>query len=389
MHFTKSAAALVAAGVLGIGTATSAMSEEIQMYGVIDYGINYQYVDPDTHNADSKSTFSMDSGMNSGSRIGIKGSEDLGNNTKIGFVLENGFTGDDGKMDNDDRLFGREAQIYVTNPTYGTVSFGRVGQLASANGTFGLLNEVSPFNDGWGDTIGVRNVTANGWGRMDNTITYVSPDLAGAKVHFQYSFKNDDNENGVEGRSSADRYYGAGVTYDAANWHVVGIVDSTNYSSLASAQNPGNDQVTMSLGGNYDLGYMKLHAFGQYFMNAKYVGNTAIQSNDEIKYGYSFAGSNYGGADGFGISLGTNVPLYGGNAKMSIGYMNAEADEDDDKEVSRLNIAVGYDYNLSKRTTVYTAMAYNWDSVSKEYRGVGKDTDPMSYEVLAGVVHRF
>ena len=39
----------------------------------------------------------MASGQNSGSRWGLKGTEDLGF-AKVGFVLENGFTSDDGKL---------------------------------------------------------------------------------------------------------------------------------------------------------------------------------------------------------------------------------------------------------------------------------------------------
>lgn len=106
----------------------------------------------------------------------MKGTEDLGNGLKVGFVLENGFTADDGKMDNSDRLFGRESNLFVTG-AFGTLSFGRVGQLASSNGSYGLLGRVSPFSSGWGDSIGTKFVTANGWTRFDNTVTYVTPAL--------------------------------------------------------------------------------------------------------------------------------------------------------------------------------------------------------------------
>ena len=74
---------------------------------------------------------------------------------------------------------------------------------------------------------------------------------------------------------------------------------------------------------------------------------------------------------------------------MTIGYMHAQANKDSDMEINRLNVAVGYDYNLSKRTMVYTAASYNWDNVSGEYRNTNNDVDPMSYELLAGIVHKF
>ena len=87
--------------------------------------------------------------MTAGSRFGLKGTEDLGNGLKIGFVLENGFSSDTGSFTQDNRLFGREAQLNLSG-AFGTVAFGRMGSLASGNGTFGLLGSMSPFGTSWG-----------------------------------------------------------------------------------------------------------------------------------------------------------------------------------------------------------------------------------------------
>ena len=164
---------LAALAVLG-AFAGSAMAADVTLYGLVDYGFSYEHVDGDTADKDAQDTFQMKSGQNSGSRFGLKGTEDLGNGLKVGFVLENGFTADDGKMDNSDRLFGRESNLFVTG-AFGTLSFGRVGQLASSNGSYGLLGRVSPFSSGWGDSIGTKFVTANGWTRFDNTVTALAP----------------------------------------------------------------------------------------------------------------------------------------------------------------------------------------------------------------------
>ncbi len=75
----------------------------------------------------------MKSGGQSGSRFGLKGSEDLGNGMKVGFVLENGFEADAGTMAQGNRLFGRESQVNLSG-SFGEISFGRVGQLTSGNG---------------------------------------------------------------------------------------------------------------------------------------------------------------------------------------------------------------------------------------------------------------
>ncbi len=68
----------------------------------------------------------MASGQNASTRIMIAGSEDLGNNTKVSFRLENGFNSDTGEFGDADRLFNREASLSL-HTQYGTVSFGRMG----------------------------------------------------------------------------------------------------------------------------------------------------------------------------------------------------------------------------------------------------------------------
>lgn len=200
---------LAAIAVLGTFAGAS-MAADVQLYGLVDYGFAYQHTDADVAGQDAQDSFKMNSGMNSGSRFGLKGSEDLGNGLTAGFVLENGFSADSGELSTGGKLFDRESQLYVKGG-FGTLSFGRVGQLASANGSFGLLGNVSPFSGGWNDSVGDKFVFAQGFGRTDNTVTYVTPDFAGFKVHAQYSFETSSSQ-GNEGTSDANRYYALGAT---------------------------------------------------------------------------------------------------------------------------------------------------------------------------------
>ena len=390
---------LAALAVLG-AFAGSAAAADVTLYGVVDYGFNYQHVDADTA-ADAQDSFRMMSGQNSGSRFGLKGTEDLGNGLTVGFVLENGFTADDGALGNGGRLFGRESQAYLQG-SFGTISFGRVGQLTSANGTFGLFGNTSPFSSGWQDSVGQKFVTGSTWDRFDNTITYKTPTFAGFIVYAQYSFDTNtkgtgtadkDGAHGVEGKASVNRYYAIGATYQANNLYLVGVVDSMNYGSYYYDTDKLDDALNVTLGGNYDFGIMKVYAMAQYFQNSAAVGQTAAskQASTITSGGYSFAGVE--GADGYGIALGLGVPCFGGTAKASIGYMDAEANAAAEKltekgEVSRWNISVGYDYSLSKRTSVYTAAAYTRDSV-KNLSATDLDRDPSTVEVMAGLIHKF
>lgn len=105
--FKKSLIAVAALSAL----AGSAMAADVQIYGRIDTGFRYQNVDYDVAGVSDASSFEMVSGNYSGSRVGIKGSEDLGNGLTVGFVLENGFDSDDGSFDSNEEIFGREAML--------------------------------------------------------------------------------------------------------------------------------------------------------------------------------------------------------------------------------------------------------------------------------------
>lgn len=380
---------LAAAAVLG-AFAGSAFAADVTLYGVIDYGFNYQHVDTDAAGTDASDSFRMMSGQNSGSRFGLKAQEDLGNGLQVGFVLENGFDADDGSFDGngDDKIFGREAQLNLSG-AFGTVSFGRVGQLASANGSFGILGGASPFSGGWQDSVGQKFVFANGFARFDNTVTYVTPEFAGLKVYAQYSFQNSSKEAGTEGKSSVDRYYGVGATYTNNNLYLVGIVDSMNWGTqLGDTGRSLDDQLAVTLGGAYDFGVAKLYASGQYFDNAKAVGQKRATETGSIADGYSFA--TLEGAEGWGLNVGVGVPVFGGTAKAQVAYMDAESTRDSDMNVSRWSLAAGYDYNLSKRTMVYTAAAYTRDDVSEQYQATTHTgSNPSTVEVMAGIVHKF
>lgn len=362
---------LAALAVLG-AFAGSAMAADVTLYGLVDYGFSYEHADGDISGVDAQDTFQMKTGQNSGSRFGLKGTEDLGNGLKVGFVLENGFTADDGKMDNSDRLFGRESNLFITG-AFGTLSFGRVGQLASANGTFGLLGVTSPFSSGWGDSIGPKFVTANGWA--------------------QYSFGTDSAKTDathIEGQSSVDRYYGLGAKYVNNSLTLVGVVDSINYQSYASgAVTNMDDSLTVTLGGNYDFGVVKPYLLGQYFKNAKAFGQKNVNDKSAFDKGYTFSGAGVNGAKGWGLAAGVDVPAFGGTAKALLAYGDAEGEDNSDMEVSRWVFSVGYAYNLSKRTSVYTAASYMRDDVNKELAGTTSDINPSSVEVAAGLIHKF
>lgn len=409
--FKKSLAALAVLGAF----AGSAMAADVELYGVIDTGLQYQDLSYDVGDlsksgisVDDESSFKMSSGVNSGSRFGLKGGEDLGNGLKVGFVLENGFTSDDGALNNGGRLFGREAQLNVSG-AYGTLAFGRMGNLVSGNGSFGIAGNLSPFGTSWGDYSAAVNNVMTTFDRFDNTVTYKSPEFAGVTVYAQYSFGTDakNNYEGVEGKSSIDRYAAIGATYANGPLSLVAIVDQVNYSQKAwsepvlpdeNSKKDVDDAYSFTLGGSYDFSVAKVYAAGQYFKD------TDVASVDRVKnewFDMNSDGSRFQ-MSGFGLALGADVPLMGGTFKVGTAYLDGTIDMVNkwdlkdvqtfgEMDLTRWNTSVGYQYNLSKRTSVYGVASYSYNNVEgdRSFQDMDLDVDMKVVEAAVGLVHRF
>ena len=380
---------LAAVAVLG-AFAGSAVAADVTLYGLVDYGVRYQNLDADKAGVDRTNKVDMKSGANSVSRFGLKGTEDLGNGVKVGFVLENGFAADTGALgDKNNRLFDREAQLFVDG-SFGRVSFGRVGQLASANGSYGLLGVTGPFSTGYGDaTSGLKFVGANGFTRFDNTITYMTPSFGGLTVYAQYS--SSVSSTGTENESDTDRAYGIGAKFVGAGLTLVGVVDSTNYQSFGAdaVSKDMDDALTVTLGGNYDFQVAKVYFGGQYFDNAKTVATTNVivdTNNNKAKIGSGYTLGSLG-AEGWGLGLGVGVPVMGGTASAYAGYLDADSVDDSDASLKRFTGAVGYSYTFSKRTSMYSTLSYTKD----EYKanGTADKVKPTSVEAIVGLIHKF
>ena len=160
---------LAAVAVLG-AFAGSALAADFQLYGIVDLGLNYTHVDMDQ------------AGMQSGSRWGIKGTEDLGNGLTVSFILENGFDADDGSEDKTEVMFNRESSLFQQGG-FGKVAFGRMASFNQGQSSWNLIGRLSPFGTSFGNyTAQAGNVFAAG-PVADNTIAYQTPDFAGFKVY--------------------------------------------------------------------------------------------------------------------------------------------------------------------------------------------------------------
>lgn len=392
---------LATAALLG-AFAGSAVAADVMLYGVVDYGLQYTHVDSDKANTDAVDNFQLSSGNQSGARFGLKGSEDLGNGVKAGFHLENGFSADTGSLAQNSRLFGREARLFV-NGAFGEVAFGRMGTLGSANGTYGILGNLSPFGASWVGAVEYSTYYVGGI-RADNTVTYKTPTFAGVTVYAQYSFetntKQEENLKATEGKASANRYYALGATYKAAGFDLAAVVDSYNWSSTFTKKDADlDDGLSVTLGGSYDFEVAKIFLSGQYFDNM--IGNDKSQpGSDPVDAGksdsfYSFSSyfDNQNPIEGYALQAGVSAPVAGGTAMFAVGYTDAEEANSEANqakiEFKRIGTSVGYTYSLSKRTNLYGVAAYYRDSLKNEKNVAGADRDPSTVTVYAGIRHTF
>ena len=217
--------------------------------------------------------------------------------------------------------------------------------------------------------------------------------------------------NDHENESSSDRFYSLGVTYNNGPFAGYFAVDSINYKTAKF--NPGewpnngddvDDSLTVTFGGSYDFEVVKIYLGAQYFDEVRLasIGGVLNQAGDGETMGDLITPINeIAKIKGYGISLTGDAPLGGGRAMFGVGYLEAEAADSMDRELSdnqigrrdfdikRYVVSVGYSYPFSKRTDVYGVASYMQDQTDT-YTDDGTDEwDPSAYTVYVGLRHRF
>lgn len=386
----------IAIAVAAAMTAATASAMDFTLYGIVDTGLGYTHVN--TLDEPTENRFEEINGYNSGSRFGFKGTEDLGNGYSVSFVLENGFSSDSGALGQGGRMFGREAQLKFHTP-YGTLSFGRAGTLISGAGTldiWGVNADVLP--GGWDGIFNIGNYQGNGM-RLDNMVTYQTPTAAGFTGYLQYSFANDTTDGDDDSKPnerSSNRYFAGGLTYNNGPLGVVVIYDTLMFRHYSDSQvgdvggndaNVGDSRV-LSVGGHYDFGSFKLTAFGQYVKGAR------SGFGDGLGYSVPFWSDDsqfrtfYYDADGYNLHIGAQIPMDSwGRLYLGAYYGYLEANDDyRNSEAKNINLLVGHEYDFSKRTTLYSGVAYKQ---LKNENDDGKLGDMKATQVIVGLRHIF
>ena len=316
---------IVSALLAGASQLASAQSS-VTIYGMIDMAVVRE------SGGTAGPMTRVTSGTTGGSRLGFKGTEDLGKGLKALFLLENGFQGDTGTAGQGGLLFGR--QVYVgLQGGFGTVLVGR-------QYTPHYLVQVfaDPFGSGWvGDTKNLLGTTGNSFSRMDNTVKYQSPVVGGFSAELVAA------PGEVSGDSASGRQLGGSLAWANGPLQVrAGYHNRNNNTATVTGTENAKNWVLAAV---YDFGRFRLH--GLYDWNRGL--NSSVLRNTANPYGRPAIAS----TDSRDAMLGVSVP-FGVHALLA-SYIYKDDRTGFNQDASQ--IAIGYRYTLSKRTDFNIAYA--------------------------------
>jgi len=307
------------------------------------------------------------SGYNS-SRIGFRGTEDLGGGLAASFWLEAPISNDDGQQGI--ATFARRSTVSLSGG-FGEVRLGRDYTPTFWNdtvfdpfGTNGVgTNLISTANTAFGNfltpaasTAPFTNVANSNYVRSSNSIGYfLPPNLGGFYGQLQYAFSEKTKYDpgtatpNVANNSRAGRYIGGRFGYangplDVAVAYGSSTIGDQFYVGTTTKVN------TLNLGASYDFGPVKL--FGE-------VSRAKNKMDFEVE---PFAGGRPD-VDLTGYLLGVTVPVGAGLIRASYSRVKTDFNAPEvlfapsvaDPKASKL--ALGYVHNLSKRTALYATIA--------------------------------
>lgn len=349
----------------------------VSLYGIVDVNGQWNKQYSSTSNQ-QESLFSVDSGYQSGSRFGLRGTESLGNGLAAIFTLEGGFDASTGESTQDGLLFGRQAWVGLQGG-WGTLVAGRIPTPSSGTGAYDMWAAVDPFAAGFGiNQTGSTFVAANAL-RQDNAVLYVTPALGGFKAAAGYSFNRGGAETAPQGANSnavnLAASFASGALYAVVTYDVLGYPGANSASSNAGKP----DQKLLQVGGTFDLKIVKLHAAwaNQADISAVRAGVSIAPPTGVTAY------------DNQAWMAGISAPLAGGSLLASYQYANGgsvnyatsggTANFDPDYSVW----GVAFTYPFSNRTNVY--LGYGQVSA----KGALSSTQVDRQQSALGLRHRF
>jgi predicted porin len=311
---------LLALAVLGAFAGVASAQSSVTLYGTLD--LSGKYVKND--GSAKRYSLSQD-GINS-SQLGIKATEDLGGGLKAGFVLLSGINADTGSANT--QFWNRRATVSLMG-NFGEVRLGR-----DYTPTFWNDTIFDAFGtNGLGDSSHVLQMSTASFVRANNSVGYFLPSGIGG-VYGQVMAAASEGASGPTANGTPNvganqgRYVGGRVGFAAGPFDVAVAYATQRMDAIASQPS----QKTFNIGGSYDLSVVKLMG---YFDQDK-LSYTGVDKK-ENRY-----------------SLSAVVPF--GQSEIHAGYSASKLDFNG--ATSKIDqFALGYVYNLSKRTALYSTVS--------------------------------
>ncbi|WP_179404934.1 porin [Burkholderia guangdongensis] len=386
----KSLLALIALGAFA-GAAQAQSS--VTLYGIVDEGLLFN------NNANGGRQYQLASGNLSGSRFGMRGTEDLGGGLKAIFTLENGFNASTGALGQGGDFFGRQAFVGLSSATAGTVTLGR--QYDSVSEYVGQFEVGDQWGSGYsahpGDLDNINNSN-----RINNAVKYTSPIYSGLQVGALYSL------GGIAGHPGRNQIWTVGAGYTNGplalgvgylnardpNYSFFGNTPTASatglnmkspvYSGYASA----NTQQVAAAGGAYTIGAATIGATYSYTRFDK-VGTVAGTGLNPLNLQGSASFNNI--EANFKFQL-TPALLAG------VAYDYTRGSKVNGQSAAQYHqVALGVDYFLSKRTDLYAVGIYQhalgYDSTGEKavaaIAALTPSNSPNQLAATVGIRHKF
>ncbi|MET0319091.1 MAG: porin, partial [Duganella sp.] len=214
----------LAAMIIGGFAAQAQAQSNVTIYGLVDIGLVSE------RGGAAGNVTKVTSGIGGQSRLGFRGTEDLGNGLSAIFQLEAGLKADDGTLDNTpaagapSALFNRTAMVGLKSKDAGTLTIGRQHTML-----YNALSQVAdPFGAGYAGSIKNLFPTSGNLTRISNSLVYSTPTMSGFSVDGQYALGEQ------AGSSEAARQFGLGLNFSEGPLNVRVVYNNRNNDTVAN-----------------------------------------------------------------------------------------------------------------------------------------------------------
>ena len=367
---------LIAAALAGANPAHAQSNSTI--YGIVD--VFGQYVDG------ASRVVRVQSGGRNGSRLGFRGTEDLGDGFKAIYTLEMGLNIDDGTFGQGGVAFGRQAfiglkdwwgeatlgrqqsSLYYLTTDYS--AFGNVAHGASTAVIGGFAGGYEPVRGGSATAVPpAAGATGNtSPARINNSIRYASPTWNGLRGTVLLGLGE------TAGGTKDNRIIDLSARYTKGPFDATLAYLSDKRNITPGTPNTLADTTTVALAGSYDFD-------GGYKLLGGFMSVDDKRPENQDGRGYWLGGEYHFGSNTVRAQWVRNDPRYGESNKTNA-------------------LGVGYQYDFSKRTAVYSAVTRFQNGANAGTGGLGRFNGPIPVglttagnnnltEVTAGIRHSF